>query len=212
MDANHVAALYRALAIAAAPIRSRRGLLAGLTSGLLGSLPLSLGCEVAAAKNKKKKGKKKKKPSPPLPPSSPPQSPPAFNAFGCIDVGQPCRGNSSLCCSGVCEGAAPAPGQPDASVCVAHNAGICFADSDICSVSAPVACKPGKSNCTCMLTTGNAGFCAEIIHAEESCRLCSTDADCQAEFGAGAACVVLGGACTAICSATGRTACLRPCA
>ncbi len=63
MDSNHVAALYRALAIAANSIRSRRGLLAGLTSGLLGSLALSFGSEDAAAKNKKNKKKAKRKKS-----------------------------------------------------------------------------------------------------------------------------------------------------
>jgi len=207
MDANHVAALYRALAIGAAPTRSRRGLLAGLTNGLLAALPLVLGSDDAAAKNKKKGKKKKNKTlSPPPPP------PPALNAFGCLDVGQPCQGDSTLCCSGICDGSAPAPGQPDTSVCVAHNAGICFADSDTCSVGARVPCNPGNPNCTCLLTTGNAGFCADLTHIDESCRLCSADSDCQAEFGAGAACVVLGGACTPVCGATGRTACLRPCA
>jgi hypothetical protein len=211
MDINHLAALYRALAISAAPTRSRRGLLAGLTNGLLAVLPLALGSADAAAKNKKKGRKKNKHKTPPSPPQSPSPPPPDFNAYGCLDVGQPCQGDSTLCCSGVCQGSAPAPGQPDTSVCVAHNAGICFADADICSVGAQVKCNPSNPSCTCLLTTGNAGFCGDLTHIDESCRLCSSDLDCQAEFGAGAACVVLGGACTAICAATVRTACVRPC-
>src|SRR5262245_41311492 len=116
MDANHITALHRALAIAAAPTHSRRGLLAGLTNSLLAALPLALGSNDAIAKNKKKGKKKKNKTLPP-----PPQSPPVLNAFGCLDIGQPCQGDGTLCCSGVCEGSAPAQDQPDTSVCVAHN-------------------------------------------------------------------------------------------
>jgi hypothetical protein len=189
---------FRALAFSATPARSRRGLLAAMTSGLLVVMPLVRGREDAAAKNKKKKGKSKKKRR------ASTQVPPPFNAFGCLDVGQPCRGDSTLCCSGRCD--------PGTATCVAHNAGICFADADLCTIGVQVKCNPSNPQCTCLKTTGNAGFCGDLTQIDKSCRLCSTDTDCEAEFGAGAACVVLGGICTEICGATGRTACVRPCA
>ena len=200
MNAHRFNNTFRSLTSGTAHSGSRRGLLTGLTSSLVATLPLSLASKDAAAK-KKKKGRKKTKKSPP----------PTLNAFSCVDVGQACQGDSALCCSGICQGAPPRPGQVDTSVCVAHNAGICFADSDICSIGAAVACNPSKPNCACTATTGNAGFCADLNAIDKSCRFCSTDTDCQEEFGAGAACIVLKGICTAICGATGRTACARPC-
>jgi hypothetical protein len=65
-----------------------------------------------------------------------------------------------------------------------------------------------------LLTTGNAGFCAALqgFTPAQFCRFCSTDTDCQDEFGPGAACVILKGICSAACASTGRTACMRPCA
>ena len=205
MDAKRFDELFRSLASGSA--RSRRGVLAGLTSGLLAALPLALGEDAGAKKKQGKKKKKKKTTKQPLPPS--PSSPP-FNAFGCLDVGQPCQGNGTLCCSGICD--------PGTSTCVAHNTGICFADSNTCTLGAAVRCDPSdpsNPNCAYVLTTGNAGFCADFTHADPFsaiCRFCSVDTDCQAEFGPGAACVVLGGSCTPYCAATGRTACLPPCA
>ena len=205
MNANRFDELFRSLASGSA--RSRRGVLAGLTSGLLAALPLALS-EDAEAKKKQGKKKKKKKTKQPL--SSPlpsPLPPPALNAFGCVDVGQACRGDSTLCCSGICD--------PGTSSCAAHNTGICFADSNSCTLGAAVKCDPSNPSCICTLTTGNAGFCADFTHADPFsaiCRFCSVDTDCHAEFGPGAACVVLGGSCTPYCADTGRTACLPPCA
>jgi hypothetical protein len=209
MDAKHFDELFRSFVSGGARVESRRGVLAGLASGLLAALPLSLGSEDAAAKNKKGKKKKHKTLSPP---PSPQSLPPAFNAFGCLDVGQPCQGDDTLCCSGICDGSAPAQGQPDTSVCVAHNSGICSADTNSCEGGA-VSCSSANPNCLCLLTTGNAGFCADFTEIiEKSCRFCDTDTDCQAELGPDAACVVLNENCTPVCPATGRTACARPCA
>jgi hypothetical protein len=193
---------------------SRRGVLAGLVSGLLAALPLALGVDDTEAKKKRGK-KKKKKTKQPLPSPLPP---PALNVYGCVDAGQACRGDSALCCSGICQGAPPQPGQADTSVCVAHKSGICYADSNSCTLAAAVRCDPSDPNntsCICTLTTGNAGFCADFTNAfppSATCRFCSVDTDCHAEFGPGAACIVLGGHCTAHCAATGRTACMPPCA
>jgi hypothetical protein len=48
---------------------------------------------------------------------------------------------------------------------------------------------------------------------DNPCRTCARDTDCHAEFGAGAACVFLGGECYAVlCPDTGGTACIPPCA
>src|SRR5215217_4005502 len=117
MNAHRFNNTFRSLPSGTAHSGSRRGLLTGLTSSLIATLPLSLASKDAAAK--KTKGRKKTKKSPP----------PTLNACGCVDVGQACQGDSALCCSGICQGAPPRPGQVDTSVCVAHNAGICFADS-----------------------------------------------------------------------------------
>jgi hypothetical protein len=138
------------------------------------------------------------------------------NAFGCVDVGAACQGNSANCCSGICEGKKPKKGKKDTSVCVGHDdAGVCFADSDSCTVGGAVPCNPGKPKCFCQLTTGNAAFCGDFTDVDDYpdiCRICSKDIDCEPEFGPGAACLVLAGACTTYCAATGRTACVPPCA
>src|SRR4051794_40591904 len=178
MDANRFDDFFRSLT--ASSFHSRRRVLVGLTGGMIVALPFQFGGD-AAAKHKKKQGKKKKEKTP----QPQPQLQPELNAFGCVDVGQPCQGDSTLCCSGICEGSAPTPGQPDTSVCVAHNSGICFADSDSCS-GGGVPCNPNKPNCLCVKTTGNAGFCADftdLSQFEDTCRLCSTDTDCEAEWG-----------------------------
>jgi hypothetical protein len=146
--------------------------------GSLGIVPL-LGHAHADARRKKRNKKKQRKQRP--------LQPPTLNAFGCVDVGQACRGNSSLCCSGICQGAAPAPGKPDTSLCVPHNVGICQAGQDDC-LGVQVACGP---QAFCTRTTGNASFCAGI----GQCRVCARDTDCEAEFGPGAACIVCASSC-----------------
>ena len=186
---------------------SRRDVLRGLVGAGLGPALLGWprGESMVAAKNKRKQ-KHKPKQQTPLPPSPPPAP---FNQFGCLDVGQPCQGDSTLCCSGICE--------PTTSRCIAHNSGVCSASTDTCTLRENIPCNPNKEGCLCTLTTSNAGFCADFSDAaagERSnlCRFCSQDTDCQEEFGPGAACVVLAGACTGICLRTGTTACMRSCA
>jgi hypothetical protein len=188
MDATRFDVLTRTLTTAS----SRRGALAAA----LGSL-VTLGALSADAK--KTKGKKK----------------PKLNAFGCLDVGKACRGNSANCCSGICQGKKLKKGKQDKSRCVAHNTGICSVDTDTCTVGAGVPCNSNDPNCICTLTTGNAGFCGSFTGngtgGINECRVCSKDTDCQAEFGPGAACLVYGGICTDICPTTGGTACVPSC-
>jgi hypothetical protein len=152
----------------------------------------------AEAQKTRKKRKKHKKPQP--------------NAYGCLDVDQSCNGDSSNCCSGVCDGEKPKKGKKDTSRCVAHDAGICQADFDICSTGSPHYCNASNPNCTCVLTTGNAGFCGDFsLGLDNLCHACSQDTDCEDEFGPGAACIVTGGICEPVCTTTGGTACIPAC-
>jgi hypothetical protein len=172
---------------------SRRRLLGGLASGILGLGAAQL--PDLAAKKKKRKGKKRKgrKAKP--------------NAFGCLDVGDPCK-SEEQCCSGICEG------KKGKRKCVAHDAGVCGADSDICISGQPSFCGGANPNCICLSTTGNAGFCGEFapgVPGAEFCRDCSQDSDCEEDFGPGAACVVYGGICESFCAVTGGTACVPAC-
>jgi hypothetical protein len=205
MNANRIDLIARSLS----DFSSRRNVLHGLFGVGFGlaAFPGWPGGEAAVdAKKKRKHKQKNKKPEPR--PQPPPAAP--FNDFGCLDVGQPCQGDSALCCSGICD--------PGTSTCVAHNSGACFPDTTLCASDTPLGCGSNPSECLCMLTTGNATFCADLSHLSdlndfpESCRFCSADTDCQEELGPGAACVVLAGACTPFCLATGRTACVAPCA
>jgi hypothetical protein len=174
--------------------KSRRSLLGGalaLTGGWFG-----IANTAARKKGKKRKGKKKPKAL-------------LFNQYGCVDVGQPCRGDSSTCCSGICEGVAPGRGKPDRSQCVAHNTSICTPALNICTTGSESTCNANNASTHCTVTTGNAGFCADFTQgAAKHCRNCSRDTDCQAEFGAGVACVVFTGICATYCPATGGTACM----
>lgn len=203
MDHLRFDALTRSLSAHA----SRRGLVQSLTGSSLAAL-VGLAVVVPDVDAKKKRRKKKKKKQPKLPA-------PVFNQFGCLDIGQPCRGVASLCCSGICEGLPPKKGRQDTSTCVAHNTGVCTAETEACELGVEVPCNPNAPRTNCSITTGNAPFCAAIDPdqgARPNCRSCTRDTDCQGEFGPGAACVVLGGVCTALCLATGRTACFPPAA
>lgn len=174
MDATRFDQVIRALTVGA----SRRGLLRGLSGAALGAAASRL---PGAAQARKKKRKK-----------------PTLNAFGCADVGQPCRGNDDVCCSGICGGKKPKKGKRDKRTCVAHNTGACEAGQDRCSQATPVVCGPGAA---CVRTTGNASFCGVI--ATGACTVCTSDRDCQTLFGSEAACIVC-----ATCPETGGAACL----
>jgi hypothetical protein len=202
MDQHYFEAWTRTLT----SVPSRRDLLRGLAGAGLGLAALRLPDAAEAKKRHKKKKHKKIKKSQPQP---------VINQFGCLDVGQPCRGGSANCCSGICQGIAPKKRKSDTSTCVEHNAGICTPQYDSCAAGVSVSCHASNESCYCTMTTGNAPFCGDFTTTsgvEELCRVCSEDTDCQAELGPGAACVLLADACTAICAATGRTACVPPCA
>jgi hypothetical protein len=200
VDADRLAAVIRSFS----SLPSRRDLLRGFGAVGIGLGALRLPHVAEARKKHKVSNKKRKKKQ-----HTPPQ--PIFNRFDCAAIGQPCLGDNTLCCSGVCEGAAPVKGKPDTRVCAAHNAAVCTPESNMCTQGTSVFCNPNHPLSVCVLTTGDAGFCADLTaNGRGLCRICTKDTDCQAEFGAGAACVVLGSACSTVCPATGGTACLPP--
>jgi hypothetical protein len=114
---------------------------------------------------------------------------PTPNAYGCLNVGQPCRGKDALCCSGLCRGKKPKKGKQDKRKCAARNTGGCTAAQDSCAVEKNVPC---LSNGVCTRTTGEANFCARL--GVGICTECAKDADCLL-WGPGAACVVCPYAC-----------------
>jgi hypothetical protein len=183
MDQQHISSFTRSMT----RVPSRREVLRGLAGAALG-LGVARPPELAAAKKRTKKAKKPKTPKP--------------NAYGCLNVGAVCK-NGDQCCSGVCEG----------KTCRAHHAGICRVDYDLCTTGAGHLCgivNEVGANCACVLTTGNAPFCGDFSEGT-TCRECNQDADCEEEFGPGAACVVMAAVCEGFCADTGDTACQPPC-
>jgi hypothetical protein len=191
---------FDTLACALAGLTCRRQTLRSLVSAGLGVGVLWRPADSDARKKRKKK-------RPPILP--------VRNEFGCVDVGQACNGDDSLCCSGICEGLAPKKGQADTSRCVAHDTGICSPDSNACILVGPVGCGSSNADCYCLQTTGNGSFCGNTGGYGDLaalCRDCHRDTDCQQEFGPGAACVDFReGFCEDICSSTGGTACVPAC-
>jgi hypothetical protein len=175
---------------------SRRSLLAGALAVVSG---LIVTPRVDAKNKRQHKGKKAKL---------------QRNAFGCVDVGGACQGNSANCCSGICQGKKPKKGKKDTSVCAGHDAGICTPGSNICKLDGLAECNPDNSGCHCVLTTGNTTFCGDTPGVGDGslCRVCTKDTDCQGEFGPGTACIYLEGLCSIYCADTGYTACVPPCA
>jgi hypothetical protein len=159
-----------------------RGLTGSRRAALVGGLALAasqLGVSRAGGKKKRRKRRKNK---------------PRLNSFGCVDVGGTCFGNDTHCCSGICEGSGKR------SKCVAHNELDCDADDDTCSESVPCGAEG-----VCHRTTGKAGFCASAGIC--NCAHCQRDADCEAQFGPGAACVVCASDCSGVNGSHG-TACV----
>lgn len=188
MDQQPVGALTR--------IPSRRDVVRGLVGAGLG-LGIARWQPTAEAKKKRKE-----------PPT------PVVNEFGCLDVGQPCRGNSALCCSGVCQGKKPKKGKKDTRTCAAHHTGDCTPQRNYCDAIPKVLalCNLPADTAFCTVTTGNAPFCASLLgfDAAVHCQACAKDSDCLAlGFPPGSACVQTGGDCNA-CEATQDRACFPP--
>lgn len=120
------------------------------------------------------------------------------NAYGCVDVGKPCRGNSANCCSGICNGKKPKKGKKDRSRCVAHNTATCVPGLDACK-GVDATCGTGG---ICLETTGKASFCGDPD--TDACVACNRDTDCEALLGPGAACVY----CAVLCPMTQGRICL----
>ncbi len=196
MEGRHFDDLIRSL------FASRRSLFAGAAMVAVGWLG-SMDAEARSRHGKKRKHKKT------------PATQPIFNQFGCLDVGQPCAGDSSQCCSGVCEGKPPKKGKPDTRVCAAHNAGACTTSRNRCTSVDPglAVCNPNSQFAACLVTTGNAPFCGTLFNFDPAvtCQTCTRDADCLAiGFPSGSACVQLGGTFCNGCEATQNRACLPP--
>jgi hypothetical protein len=178
---------------------SRRRLLRGLAIVPLGLL-LARFPRVTSAKRHKKK--------------------PKLNAYGCLNVGQPCGGKDDRCCSGICEGKKSKKGKKDKSKCAAHHTGGCTPERSVCVTGSVLsACTQGGPTAVCLATTGNAAFCATTVGLtrENNCRVCSTDKECEAlGYPPGSACLILTGVgCTANNDCNGvngssGTACIPP--
>jgi hypothetical protein len=208
MDGHHFDSLARALG----SIMSRRDLTRVLVGGVaVGGWPYGPSASLAKKKRKRKKRKKQHAQEvEPVPPSLPP---PVLNAFGCVDIGQACRGNSGLCCSGVCEGAAPTgPDQPDVSRCVAHDASTCQVGqvATMCGGTVDVSCTTsGGVTGGCITTTGKGPYCMHQAY----CHACSRDADCQPFCGNTAACIPCSSCATyggMACAVTTSSPCVFP--
>jgi hypothetical protein len=167
---------------------SRRDVVRGLASAALGLVLVRVSPGTDAKKRRNKKRKRQELPPP--------------NAFGCLDVGQKCRGKDELCCSGICDGKKPKKGEPDKTQCISHNTGGCSPQQDLCTTDPNTRC--GATG-ICARTTGNVGFCLQSTPEGLNCGACKKDADCTAGFGPEAACIV----CDVACPGT-RTICAPP--
>lgn len=171
---------FDALARRVTRLPSRRQVLRGLAGAGMGLAITNSTQLVDARKNRKRKRQKKH------------AAQVAPNAFGCLNVGDPCT-NANACCSGICRG-----------TCRAHHASDCEPgiEPEGCG-GTEVTCSTGSSYTgICATSTGNAGYC--LITAD--CFACKTDTDCQRAndgfFGPTAACIRCSG-----CAQTEGTAC-----
>lgn len=160
--------------------------------GLFGALAAKLLAPTTTIARKRRKRRRRGQPTP--------------NAFGCLDVGSACRGNSDACCSGICLGKKPQRGKKDTSRCVAHNTGGCLPENNSCGLENPNI--PCGADGLCVGTTGNADFCADT--AKGACAACRRDEDCQGGFGPGAACMICANG--LLCPETGGRVCVPPAA
>jgi hypothetical protein len=173
---------------------SRRDVLRGLATMGLG-LGLAVVPGLAEAKPKRRKQPKRPKPAKP-------------NAYGCLEVNDPCR-KATQCCSGICTG------KPGKKRCRAHGAGSCPQNTPG-ACTAPFVDVPAlkcEAGCFCYGTTAGSNFCSSGVYNDQrNCTTCKRDADCVAlGFPPGSACAPIPkiGICAGFCD-SGR-ACLAPC-
>ncbi len=121
------------------------------------------------------------------------------NHFACRHVGARCK-RPGQCCSSRCLG--PTGGK----TCRGHDAGICTTQNVCTTGSTVCGTHRGGSLCACFQTTGKAPFCGRF----GACRVCTDDRQCEAEYGAGAACVVHD--CPGGCGPSTVTGCVVKCA
>jgi hypothetical protein len=184
---------------------SRRDVLRGLIGAGLSIVSHQVYDDAEAKKHRKHRKKKQKNKTPTSPE-------PVFNEFGCLAVAQPCRGDNTLCCSGVCQGTAPAANEPDTSRCIAHDAGTCQQEgTGIClsDETRNISCN-NNASCRCFTTTAASNVCA-TFQGDRSCSTCQRDADCVAlGFPPGSACAPFSqGFCGGLCPS--GMACVIPC-
>ena len=156
---------------------SRREVLIALFGVGIGVEALRLPNNAAAKKHRQPGHRKthKHKKSAKLDPETP-------NQFGCLEVGQLCGGDSTVCCSGVCAGEKPKKGKPDTRNCAAHGTGTCdqaaVGACDAPEVNEQLTCN-GNPNCVCFRTTAGSNFCVHPSHTKSTdiCSNCRTDAD-----------------------------------
>lgn len=167
--------------------KSRRSLLGGVLAGAGGWL----GVARAEAKKKRKPKKRKSKAKP--------------NAFGCLEVGDPCQ-NADQCCSGICEG------KKGKTRCRAHDTGVCDQEAPgYCESASPFQTRcNNQANCFCTRTTAGSNVCG-TVNAPSVCTDCKKDADCEAlGLPPGSACVPFSeGNCAGNCES--GMACIAPC-
>ena len=119
------------------------------------------------------------------------------NHYGCRHVGKSCS-KGHECCSSRCRHGR----------CRPHNKGICTTGQSFCTQGDPGnQCGSGSGGpCECVVTTGNAPFCAEAF---TGCFACTHDAECENFLGKGSACISGGSACG--CTDPTKTMCALPC-
>lgn len=185
MDTNQFDRAARAIVSGA----QRRRVLAGLltTAVVTPLLGLTSPADTEARRRKKRRKNRKKI---------------RRNSFGCVNVGQKCYGRNDVCCSGLCNGTGKR------SVCAGRNAESCADTSHTCQERGTGTCGGGGGSC--FTTTGNAPFCGELGLCD--CAPCAFDSDCEAEHGAGAACIQCAGNsdgfCTGVNGSGQGTACV----
>jgi hypothetical protein len=194
MDAEHFDALARQLLVTPC----RRGLLAGLASGLLAIVPIGLSSEDAAARKKRKRKRRKRRCIPKC----------AGKVCGDDGCGGSCGecNDGRTCQSGICVCAAACCADVDCGsgkLCLkgqcVTGTGTCAQSVNTCDLATKPAC---GGTCYCLPTIDGAIRCAAGLTCGTPC---ASHAEC-ASLGAGAFC---GGA-GALCCVTGSR-CQLPC-